>query len=75
METFNLRKLDNFIKNRKRLSNSKIEGINSNQVTGYAAKSTVMDSINNMTNDSLNKLKDDPIDALFGIKTKKDDNK
>ncbi|MBR3255578.1 MAG: TFIIB-type zinc ribbon-containing protein [Clostridia bacterium] len=65
---FNLRKVDTFIKKIKGVTNSKIKGINSNQVSGAAAQKGVINSLNNMTNNSIEKLKDDPIDAIFGIK-------
>ena len=72
---FNLRKVDNFIKKLTRQRNSKINGMNSNQVNGTAAQKGVMNSINNYTNNSLNKLKNDPVDALFGIKLNNNKNK
>ena len=65
---FGLRKFDNFVKKLTGLSNAKINGMNSNQINGSNAKSSV---INNLANDTINKFKDDPIDAIFGIQTKK----
>lgn len=44
---FNLKKIDNFVKHEKGLSNSRIEGANNTKVSGQGLSETVLDSLKN----------------------------